>query len=423
MRTIKTIISFVILALFALACDNKPDTVAVKSISLDSDAISIKVGSSATISVRFTPGNASNQNIIWTSSDESVAVVSDGIVQGIDAGTATITATSEDGGYTDRCKITVEKKRPNVSSIMIEPTSVSLYEGETATLKAIILPEDAYYSFINWKSSDPSVATVEDGVVTAVKNGVVTITATVQDYFKAKCQIEVKAKKRNYLRFTALEEAEISLDITGAVYVAELEAMKTDADNNDGLWTEFNVGDVVKLNKDESLSLRAKSVNNRFSKSVSGYYKFIIKNGKVSASGNIMSLLDQTCTSNYVPEYAFYGLFGSCDNLISAPELPATELSYCCYERMFGSCSNLEYAPELPATKLAINCYSKMFRNCTRLKYIKMMATDISAGGCLTEWTYDVPETGTFVKNKNADWDVRGKDGIPNGWTVQTAEP
>lgn len=422
MKTLKRIIQIVIIAFYCIACDSKPDTVAVKSISLDSDAISIKVGSSATIYVRFTPGNASNQNIIWTSSDESVAVVSEGIVKGIDAGTATITATSEDGGFTDSCQITVEKKRPNVSSIMIEPTSVSLYEGETATLKAIIIPEDAFYNSISWDSSDTSIATIEDGVVTAIKNGNATITATAGGK-TAKCIIEVKAKKRNYLRFTALEEAEIRLDITGTVYVAELEAMTTDADNNDGLWTEFNVGDIVKLKKDESLSIRAKSVNNRFSKSVSGHYKFIIKNGKVSASGNIMSLLDQTCTSNYVPEYAFYGLFGSCDNLISAPELPATELSYCCYERMFGSCSNLEYAPELPATKLAIMCYSKMFRNCTKLKYIKMMATDISAGGCLSEWTYDVPETGTFVKNKNADWDVRGKDGIPNGWTVQTAEP
>jgi hypothetical protein len=60
-----------------------------------------------------------------------------------------------------------------------------------------------------------------------------------------------------------------------------------------------------------------------------------------------------------------------------------------------------------------------MFSGCTSLNYIKMLATDISASNCLTYWVYGISSTGTFVKNKNATWNVTGDNGVPNGWTIQ----
>jgi hypothetical protein len=75
-------------------------------------------------------------------------------------------------------------------------------------------------------------------------------------------------------------------------------------------------------------------------------------------------------------------------------------------------------APELPATTLAQGCYQSMFNGCTKLNYIKMLATDISASYCLYNWVKDVASTGTFVKNKDATWNVTGAHGIPSGWTV-----
>jgi hypothetical protein len=62
-----------------------------------------------------------------------------------------------------------------------------------------------------------------------------------------------------------------------------------------------------------------------------------------------------------------------------------------------------------------------MFYNCRSLNYIKMLATDISASSCLSGWVNGVASTGTFVKNKNATWNVTGASGVPSGWTVQTA--
>jgi hypothetical protein len=113
-------------------------------------------------------------------------------------------------------------------------------------------------------------------------------------------------------------------------------------------------------------------------------------------------------------------MFAVCTNLTTAPELPATTLADKCYQYMFEDCTNLTTAPELPATTLASYCYNQMFQGCTSLNYIKMLATDISATGCLSRWVSNVCPTGTFVKSKDATWNVTGVNGIPSNWTVET---
>ena len=113
-------------------------------------------------------------------------------------------------------------------------------------------------------------------------------------------------------------------------------------------------------------------------------------------------------------------MFYGCTSLITAPELPATTLASSCYNLMFYGCTSLTAAPELPATTLANFCYSYMFSGCTDLSYVKMMATDISAQRCLSNWLGDVTTSGTFVKNAAAKWNEA--DVIPSGWTVETTE-
>ena len=153
--------------------------------------------------------------------------------------------------------------------------------------------------------------------------------------------------------------------------------------------------------------------------------------------------LPATTLADYCYDYMFQG----CTSLTTAPELPATTLAACCYrfmfvnctslttapavlpatvltsncyEAMFHGCSSLTTAPELPATTLYEYCYSYMFINCIKLNYIKMLATDISAEGCLMIWVDNVAPTGTFVKHPDANIPT-GKGGIPSGWTVETA--
>jgi hypothetical protein len=114
-------------------------------------------------------------------------------------------------------------------------------------------------------------------------------------------------------------------------------------------------------------------------------------------------------------------MFDGCTSLTTAPELPATKLEMNCYNSMFYGCTSLTVAPELPATTLASNCYGYMFQGCTSLNYIKCLATDISASNCTTNWVIGVASSGTFVKAASMSSWTTGINGIPEGWTVETA--
>ena len=117
-----------------------------------------------------------------------------------------------------------------------------------------------------------------------------------------------------------------------------------------------------------------------------------------------------------------YGsMFNNCTSLTIAPVLPATTLVTRCYVNMFKGCISLETAPDLSATTLVNNCYSFMFQDCSNLNYIKAMFTTTPSTDYTNNWVNGVAATGTFVKNSAAQWDVSGVDGIPTGWTVQTA--
>lgn len=84
----------------------------LKGISLESDVLTLEVGSSKTLQVAFNPPYASNKNVTWSSSDNTVATVSDGTVTGVGEGTATVTVTSQEGGFTAQCSVTVMKDLP-----------------------------------------------------------------------------------------------------------------------------------------------------------------------------------------------------------------------------------------------------------------------------------------------------------------------
>ena len=116
----------------------------------------------------------------------------------------------------------------------------------------------------------------------------------------------------------------------------------------------------------------------------------------------------------------YYSMFYGCSGLTSAPELPATTLADSCYCCMFWGCTGLTTAPELPATTLANGCYANMFQNCTKLDYIKALFTTTPSSSYTENWVSGVAATGTFVKSKDATWDVIGDNGIPEGWTVYT---
>ena len=117
----------------------------------------------------------------------------------------------------------------------------------------------------------------------------------------------------------------------------------------------------------------------------------------------------------------YAAMFFKCSSLTTVPKLPATTLKNNCYSFMFARCSSLTTAPELPATTLKNECYKSMFNYCSKLNYIKAMFTTTPSSSYTSDWVKGISSSGTFVKNSAATWDVTGNNGIPEGWTVETA--
>ncbi len=165
-------------------------------IELDKTELSGTAGDNAELKAVVTAEDTTKDCtdvVTWKSSDEKVAAVNAGSVTFVGEGTATITATV--GGQSATCKVTVKAKVIAVEKVTLDKTSAELTVGDTATLKATVTPDDATDKTVTWTSSDESVATVKDGVVTAVKAGTATITAKA-DGKTAECRITVKAKSQ-----------------------------------------------------------------------------------------------------------------------------------------------------------------------------------------------------------------------------------
>ena len=161
---------------------NKP--VEVTGISITNPEIGeLTVGDSYTFKYTISPENASNQSVIWSSSNEEVATVDeDGKVDALAAGNTTVTVKTVDGDFTDSVDVKVNAPSVSVESLKIEgPDIVNI--GKTITLKAVFEPNDAEAKEIIWSSDNNNIATVDEGgIVTGVAEGTVNITVKVDGY-------------------------------------------------------------------------------------------------------------------------------------------------------------------------------------------------------------------------------------------------
>lgn len=152
----------------------------VQAVEISRTEAELTPGMVCQLTASVVPATATFKDVVWFSSDETVAVVDkDGLVRAIRNGEATITAESKDGGFTAECAVTV---KTYVSGVTIPVGKVRLRAKETYPLKAIVVPYDASNKDVIWTSADECVAKVdENGVVTAIKRGDTVITATTAD--------------------------------------------------------------------------------------------------------------------------------------------------------------------------------------------------------------------------------------------------
>lgn len=167
--------------------------VAVTGVSLNKSTTSIYVGASETLTATVAPADATNKAVTWSSNNTSVASVNNGVVTGVAIGQATITAKTVDGNFTATCAVTVETAPIiNVTGVTLNKTSLELQVGKNETLTATVAPSNAANKNVTWSSSNSGVASVSNGLVTAIAAGTATITVTTEDGNKtATCSVTV----------------------------------------------------------------------------------------------------------------------------------------------------------------------------------------------------------------------------------------
>ena len=156
------------------------------SVDLSKSGVSLQAGETYKLEVSVYPAGA---ELSWFSSDETVVTVDqEGTITAVAEGNAVVTVAC--GDAKDECSVTVSAASVPVESVTLDAEGLELFIGETDTLTATVLPEDASDNTVVWTSSNEAVATVSGGVVTAVAVGETKITASAGGY-DAICTVTV----------------------------------------------------------------------------------------------------------------------------------------------------------------------------------------------------------------------------------------
>ena len=160
------------------------------SVTLNKETISLVKGDNILLSAQLAPSDSSD-TITWTTSDEKVCDVKDGVITAVDSGVAVVTATATSGS-TATCTVTVKPALIEPTSIVLSDTFVTLAPEDAKALTATILPSNATETSLLWTSSNEDVAKVNNsGIVTAVSEGFAIIKATAVNGVSHQCVIKV----------------------------------------------------------------------------------------------------------------------------------------------------------------------------------------------------------------------------------------
>ena len=217
--------------------------VPVTGVEVSPQTLTLTEGETAMLVATVSPVDADNPSVSWTSGDNSIATVdANGLVTAIGAGTVSITATTDEGGFTASSMVTVEAAAVPVTGVDVSPPTLTLTEGETAMLVATVSPVDADNPSVSWTSGDNSIATVDaNGLVTGIGAGTVSITVTTEEGgFTASSTVTVEAAA---VPVTGVDVSPQTLTLTeGETAMLVATVSPVDADNPSVSWTSGDDG-------------------------------------------------------------------------------------------------------------------------------------------------------------------------------------
>jgi len=253
----KKILTYATLSILTVAtvftsCRRDED-VRVTGITLSENLVNLPVPYTDTLVATITPANATNQTLIWTSSNDGFATVDQhGVVTAIAVGSVTITVTTEDGGFSASRTYDIQPRYFPVTGVTLSQTEWETNSlNDTITLFATIEPENASFPNVIWTSSDETVATVnEHGFVTAIGEGTATIRVELARYSELFAECAVTVELILVESITVNREDNIVLHFWGEETAGALRLISTplpmNASDRTVVWTSSNP-DVVEL--------------------------------------------------------------------------------------------------------------------------------------------------------------------------------
>ena len=213
---------------------SKPSKINVSSVDIDTGDVELLIGESKILTATVSPSNATDKTITWTSNDKDIVMIdSEGEIKAIGVGETTITVKTSNGKE-DTIKVTVNPIK--VSEIKVSETDVNLKVDETKSLTVEVLPEDATDKTVTWSSENEEIATVDNGVITALKSGTTKIFCESKDGIKTEVNVVVEK----------LETVEVSASIDEDVNEKqEKEATTTTSSDSDALAGLVTLGAII----------------------------------------------------------------------------------------------------------------------------------------------------------------------------------
>ena len=210
-------------------------TTPTSGVTVTPESVSLNTGQTHQLTATVSPATASNKSVTWSTSRGNVATVSNtGLVTAVGNGTATITARTASGGYTDTCTVTVSTP---VTGVSLSSSSLTIDKSGTHQLTATVSPETASNKTVSWSTSDPDVAYVsQSGLVTAVGGGTADITVTTEDgSYTAQCKVTVNVPVIGVL----FDEVSASMGMDSSTTLGYT-VLPADASNKSVTWQSSN---------------------------------------------------------------------------------------------------------------------------------------------------------------------------------------
>jgi uncharacterized protein YjdB len=231
---------------FGTIVEQAPPTVAVTSISLDKTELNLLVDSTAQLIATILPEDATNNNVTWSSSNEAIASVSaTGLVTALAEGAATITVTTEDGGFTATCTVTVTRPLSSdatLSNLAVNAGTLTPQFSPNTTGYTVVV-ENSTESIVITATKNHAAATVSgDGTKSlSVGENTFDITVTAEDRTQKVYTIKVTREAVTIVAVTSvsLDKTEANL-LIGATEQLTATVLPEDATNKNVTWSSSN---------------------------------------------------------------------------------------------------------------------------------------------------------------------------------------